>query len=55
MYSNAAITTGTTGVLAFTGADNLWMVSAGFTLVFAGLAVKTILPRLRKRTSTTNK
>lgn len=55
MYSNAAITTGTTGALAFTGADNLWLASAGFTLLFAGLAVKTILPRFRKRASINNK
>lgn len=49
MYANAAAATGTTGALAFTGVDNLWALSAAFTLLFAGLAVKTIVPKLRAR------
>jgi len=39
------LTTGTGAGLAFTGFESLWLIVAGTTLVFAGLAVMKLVPK----------
>lgn len=50
MYQKAglATATGTTGGLAVTGMNALWIVLAGFALIAAGAALARISPRLSR-------
>jgi purine-cytosine permease-like protein len=52
MYHAAGTTTLVTGgTLAFTGASlstDLWAIVAGTTLLFAGMAIKKIVPARRR-------
>jgi hypothetical protein len=50
MYQKAgiAVAAGTTGGLAMTGANVLWLVLAGFALLAAGTAVARIAPKRRR-------
>lgn len=49
MYSNPspAIAAGAVGTLAFTGANPVWTILAGFALLAAGSAIARIAPRWR--------
>jgi len=49
MYTKALAVAPGAGMLAMTGPLELgWLLVAGFTLVFAGLALLHILPHFRK-------
>jgi hypothetical protein len=47
--AGAAFATGATGGLAWTGANVIWLMLAGFALLAAGAALTRIAPRRRKR------
>jgi LPXTG-motif cell wall-anchored protein len=49
--AGAAFAAGTTGGLAWTGANVVWLMLAGFALLAAGAALVRIAPRWRKRRS----
>jgi hypothetical protein len=53
MYQKAgmAFAAGATGGLAWTGANVIWLMLAGFALVAAGGALARIAPRWRSRRS----
>lgn len=46
MAAGPAVTAGT---LAYTGVNVGWMIVAGLTLLFAGLALVRLVPKLRRR------
>lgn len=48
MYTNGAPIVVAGGALAYTGLDIGWGLVTAFTLLFAGLAVTHIAPKLRK-------
>jgi hypothetical protein len=47
MYNNptSVIAAGSAGTLAFTGANAIWLVLAGFALIAAGTALARVVPR----------
>ena len=49
MYSNPSpvIAAGAVGTLAFTGANPIWTILAGFALLAAGSAIARIAPKRR--------
>jgi hypothetical protein len=49
--AGAAFAAGVTGGLAWTGANAIWLVLAGFALLAAGTALIRIAPRWRRRRS----
>lgn len=42
-------TTTTAAGLAYTGVNVVWILVAGFTLLFAGIALVKLVPKLKRR------